>query len=232
MKGILYCVGVGPGDPEEITLKAVRILKEANVIAAPGDPVESTIAFRIACQAVPELNHKELLPVVMPMTTDPESLSRAHQGAASAIEQQLEQGKSVAFLTLGDPTVYASPVYVEQIVREHGFATRYVSGITSFCAAAAALGISLAERDQPLHIIPAVYHGAQVKELLEIPGNMVFMKSGRTLGRLKEALQHSDRDVYMVENAAMENETLYHGIERVPDRAGYLSLILAKEKTE
>ena len=108
MSGILYGIGVGPGDPELLTLKALRILRESDVIAIPSETKESCAAYRIALEACPELERKELLPIPMPMTKDSAALERSHEAAANAIARQLEQGRQVAFVTLGDPTFYST----------------------------------------------------------------------------------------------------------------------------
>lgn len=225
--GILYGVGVGPGDPELMTLKAVRILKEADLVAAPGTDVRETAAFRIAVQAVPELGEKEFLPIHMPMVKDRKVLEDAHRAGARALREALAKGRNVAFITLGDPTVYSTFSYLEKLVRSDGFRTVYVSGVTSFCAAAAALGIPLAEWEEALHIIPAVHKDPG--DLL-LPGNCVLMKSGRRMKEVKEALKASGRIVSAGVNVGMEGEALYRSVEEIPDTSGYFSLIIAKEK--
>ena len=229
MKGIFYGIGIGPGDPEHITLKAVRMMKEVDVIAAPGTDVKETLAYRIAVQAVPEIEQKEMLPIDMPMTMDKELLLKAHKSGAETIEKVLAEGKSVGFITLGDTTVYSTFSYLEKIVKNHGFETVYISGITSFCAAAASLGIPLTEWQEPLHVIPAVH---QLDDKLALDGGYVLMKSGRQMPRVKEILKASGRKVNMVENCGLPNENKYYSVEEIPDGAGYFSLIIAKENKE
>lgn len=228
-EGILYGVGTGPGDPELMTLKAVRVLKEADLVAAPGKDVRETAAFRIAVQAVPEIEKKELLPIEMPMVMDREALEEAHRAGAKLLEDWLAEGKKIAFITLGDPTVYSTYSYLEKRVREDGFRTEYISGVTSFCAAAAALQIPLAEGQEPVHIIPAVHK--RPGELL-YPGNCVLMKSGRRMEDVKAYLEEQDRAVWMAVNVGMPGETLYRSLEEIPDEAGYFALIIAKEESE
>ena len=225
--GILYGVGVGPGDPELMTLKAVRILKEADLVAAPGTDVRETAAFRIAVQAVPELEEKDLLPIHMPMVKDRKVLEDAHRAGAWALREALAKGRNVAFITLGDPTVYSTFSYLEKLVRSDGFRIVYVSGVTSFCAAAAALGVPLAEWEEALHIIPAAHKDPG--DLL-FPGNCVLRKSGRRMKEVKEALKASGRIVSAGVNVGMEGEVLYRSVEEIPDTSGYFSLIIAKEK--
>ena len=226
MTGILYGTGVGPGDPELMTLKAVRLIRENEVIALPGKVAEETVAYQIAVKAVPELVGKTLVPVEMPMTHDREEMNRNHDRAAEIIEEYLKQGKNVVFLTLGDPTVYSTYLYVQKRVAAHGFQTDLVSGITSFCAAAARTNVSLVEWNEQLHVIPAVHRQS---DEMNLPGNYVLMKSGRDMAGVKEMLRRSGKDVVMVENCGMEQEHVYYGVDEIPDHAGYYSLIIAKE---
>lgn len=225
MAGVLYGIGVGPGDPDLMTLKAVRLIAEMDIIAAPGEDVKKTTAYTIALQAVPELADKELLPIHMPMVMDREFIAQYHRKGAEEIAVKLEEGKNVGFITLGDPTVYSTYSYIEKIVKDMGYQTAYISGITSFCAAAATMGIPLAEWQESLHIIPAI-HSLQKK--LEEEGNYVLMKSGKKINEVKEILKESGRDVVMVENCGMPDEKRYYSVEEIPDDSGYFALIIAK----
>lgn len=226
MKGTLYGVGVGPGDPELMTLKAVRLIRENMIIAVPGADPKETVAYKIAVQAVPELAEKELLPIYMPMTHDPEELEKNHTKGAIALEEVLDEGKNIVFLTLGDPCVYSTFSYLQKRVEKDGYHTELVSGITSFCAAAARLNIPLSEWNEQLHVVPAVH---RLDSTLNESGNYILMKSGKKMNQVKEILAQSGRDVLMVENCGMENEHIYRSVEEIPDDAGYYSLIIAKE---
>lgn len=226
MKGILYGVGVGPGDPELMTLKAVRIIKENDYIAVPGKVPTDTVAYKIALGAVEELADKKLIPIYMPMTHDKEEQQRQHIKGAKEIEEYLSQGKNVVFLTLGDPTIYSTFSYIQHIVEADGYEISLVSGITSFCAAAARMNISLAEWNEPLHIIPAVH---KLETKLTEHGNYVLMKSGSQMKQVKEILSESSKDISMVENCGMPDEKIYTNADSIPDNAGYYSLIIAKE---
>lgn len=226
MAGTLYGAGVGPGDPELMTLKTVRLIRENEVIALPGAVAEETVAYQIAVRAVPELADKTLLSVEMPMTHDQDEMNRNHDRAADAVEEYLKKGQNVVFLTLGDPTIYSTYLYVQKRIIARGYATELVSGITSFCAAAARTNTPLVEWNEQLHIIPAVH---RLDNRLEAPGNYVLMKSGKKMSQVKELLAASGKDVVMVENCGMENEHIYRGIGEIPDNAGYYSLIIAKE---
>jgi len=225
MKGIAYGVGVGPGDPELMTLKAVRLIRENDVIAVPGEVPEETVAYKIAVQAVPELTEKVLVPVHMPMIRDRARLKEEHRKGAELLESYLEQGKNVVFLTLGDPTVYCTFSYLQHILEADGYKVVLVSGITSFCAAAARLNLPLAEWDEPLHVLPALH---KTENCLESGGNYVLMKAASHMKEVKELLRRSGREASAVIDCGMDSEQVYRSMEDIPDDAGYFSLIISK----
>jgi len=227
MRGTAYCLGVGPGDSELMTLKAVRLVRENRVIAVPGTEPRESVAYRIALGAVPELAEKELLAVDMPMTKDAEKLRAAHETGAGQIEAVLDRGENVVFLTLGDSTIYCTFSYLQHILERDGYPVVLVPGVPSFCAAAARLGVSLTEWDEPMHILPALHRAA---DALTLPGTCVLMKSAKRMPEVKETLRRSGRKVCAAENCTMENERLYHDLEEIPDDAGYFSLLIAKEQ--
>lgn len=221
--GILFGLSVGPGDPELMTLKACRIIRENEVVAVPGKTAEESVAFRIAVQAVPELREKMMVPIDFPMTRDHGKLEESHHEGARKIESFLKEGENVVFLTLGDVSVYSTFSYVQRIVEADGFAARMVSGVPSFCAAAAALGEPLAEGDEQIHIIPAAY---------EDKGkcSYVLMKSGRKMEEIKLQISENGMLAGMVENCGMPDEKVYRGASQFPDKAGYFSVIIEKER--
>ncbi len=225
MKGIAYGVGIGPGDPEYMTLKAVRLIRENQVIAVPGKVAKESTAYKIAVQAVPELAEKELVPVNMPMIKDRELIDAEHRKGAEKLRTYLDQGKNVVFLTLGDPTVYCTFSYIQHYLEADGYRVELVSGIPSFCAAAARLGLPLGEWDEPIHIVPAV-HKTDYK--LEQDGNYVLMKSASHMKEVKALLKESGRQVSAVVNCGMADEAIYRSADEIPDDAGYFSLIIAK----
>ena len=230
MKGKLIGLGVGPGDPELLTLKALRIVKESDVIAIPGNAVKESVAYKIVKAVCPELDEKTLLPIRMPMTKDPQVLEQNHEKAADDIEEWLAKGVNVAFLTLGDPTVYSTYMYVHKRIMQRGYETEIVSGITSFCAVAAKMNISLAEMAEPLHVIPATYHAEHMEDVLELSGTKVLMKSGKKLKQVKESILRSGQPAVMIQDCGMDTEKIYKSAEEMPEEAGYYSLVIVKEK--
>lgn len=226
MNGIAYGVGVGPGDPELMTLKAVRLIRENDVIALPGKEPKETIAYKIAAAAVPEMADKELIPVYMPMTHDKAEQEKWHRDGAARIEKYLREGKNVVYLTLGDSSIYCTFSYLQVYLEADGFETRLVSGIPSFCAAAARVNIPLSLWNEQIHILPAVHN---LDSDMPETGTCVLMKSGSKMKQVKEIIRRSGRDAVMVENCGTANERVYAHVDEIPDDAGYYSLIIARE---
>lgn len=224
-KGIAYGVGVGPGDPELMTLKAIRLIRENDVIAVPGKDAKEAVAYQIAVKNVPELADKELVPIYMPMVKDRELIDQEHRKGAKQLETYLDQGKNVVYITLGDPTIYCTFSYLQHILETDGYVVELVSGISSFCAAAARLNIPLVEWDEQLHVVPAVH---KLEAPLSHPGNYILMKSASHMKEVKELLKQSGMEVNVVENCSMETEKIYRSVDEIPDDAGYFSLIIAK----
>lgn len=222
-KGILWGVGVGPGDPELMTVKALRIARAADMIAVPHRDPDKCTALTIARRAAPELAEKPLLPVDMPMTKDRERLEQAYTAGAAALMRELDAGKTVCFLTLGDPTVYSTYLYLHKKVAAAGYRTEIVPGVPSFCAAAAALGTSLCENEQQLHIIPGTYTPTQA---LDLPGVKVLMKND--LPATLPALRQRGMSAMMAENVGMQTQRLYRSLEEPPEDGGYFSLLIVK----
>lgn len=223
-KGILYGVGVGPGDPDLMTLKAVKTALSCDILAVPHKDAAKCTALKIALGAAPELAEKEKLTVDMPMTKDKEKLEAAYAAGAAALAAQLDAGKNVCFLTLGDPTVYSTYLYLHKRVAALGYETHIVPGVTSFCAAAAELGISLCENKDQLHVIPGTYTPS---EALNLPGTKVLMKND--LPKTLAALRVNGAQAAMVENCGMENQKVYRTLEEIPEDAGYFSLLIVKD---
>lgn len=257
-KGILYGIGVGPGDPELLTIKAIKAVKKADVLVLPAVSKEECYAYRILSSVVPEASEKEALCMAFPMIRDEAKLALAHSRIYEAIADYLSQGKKVAFLTIGDPTVYSTYMYMHHHAEAEGIPTEIISGIPSFCAAAARLGISLGEKKEEIHIIPASY---DIEETLHYSGTRVYMKSGRKLAELVDLLEkyaaegtvsggsnaeqkdagqrktlvkqdkpRKEFEIYAVSNCGMEEEKVYIGLEQVREAEGYLTLVIVKEK--
>lgn len=218
MKGTLYVVGVGPGDPELLTLKAVKTIRRADVIAYPATERDSGTARHIAEQAIPEIAQKENLPLRFPMTRD--DLTEAHRAAAEQLQAPLRAGKSVALLTLGDPGMYSTAYHVLGGLLERGYPVEIVSGVASFSAASARLQVPLAIGDESVLVTPGQFR--------DFPETLVILKAGSRLDALKEKIRSAGKTAYLVENCGMEGERAYSGIESFPPEAGYFSTLIVR----
>lgn len=227
-KGIFYGVGVGPGDPELMTLKAARLIRESGMIAVPKSGEGDRVAYDIALSSVPELGDKPVLELSMPMTRDRDALAESHRKAAALVEDALDRGTDVVFLTLGDPTIYSTCLYVLRIVREDGYETALIPGVPSFCAAAARLGIGLAEGAEALHVIPASYQGADSG--LDWNGTKVLMKTGKSMTAMKTRLKEKGlyENAKMVERCGMAQERVLQSLDEADDSSSYFSIVIVK----
>lgn len=139
--------------------------------------------------------------------------------------EYLDRGVDVGFITLGDVSIYSTFNYLMERLWTEGYDTRLESGIPSFCAAAARLGISLVSGAEELHIIPASY---QVRDALKLPGVKVLMKAGRQMEAVKRELKDCGASAMMVENCGMPAERIYGSLDEIPEDAGYYSLMIVR----
>lgn len=227
--GTFYGVGVGPGDPELITRKAVRVLNSCPVIAAPRTKNGEMLALNIAKQAV-DMTNKTILPLFFTMERDQSRQNAAHRTAADTIENYLKAGQDVAMLNLGDVSIYATYNYLMEILKDRGYLCEMIPGVPSFCAVAARLGESLTTINAPLHILPAA---ADLDAALALPGTKVIMKSGKQLPLVTEALRRNGslKHAAMVQNCGLPGEKVITDLTAVPSPAGYFATIVVKEET-
>ena len=225
-RGTLYGVGVGPGDRELITLKAIRILQSAQVIAAPDKGQGEQTALNIVSEWI---GGKPVLSCSAPMVHDRSVLDQAHTQAADQICDVLDQGKSVAFITLGHPTVYSTYIYIHRKVMERGYPVELVPGVPSFCAAAAKLNTSLCQGQERLLIVPACHH---VEDTFSVQANKVYMKAGRSLESLKAGLAaHGQLERASAAcNVGMDNEQIVPHLADLEGAPGYFSVVLVREE--
>ena len=224
-KGKLYGVGVGPGDPELLTRKAERVLREADIVAVPDKGAGEKTALNIVSDLVAG---KELLYCPAPMVRDQAVLEASYQESADRICARLDEGKTVAFITLGDPTVYSTYIYVHKKVLARGYEAELIPGVPSFCAVAARLNTSLCEGAERLLIVPASHDAA---DCLDIRANKVFMKAGKAIGELQGQLAERGllEHASLVANCGMEGELVCPRFADMTDGTGYFSIVLVKE---
>ena len=230
IKGTLYGVSVGPGDPELLTFKAMRIIRRCPVIAAPQTRSGEMLALEIARQAV-DLSRKVIVPLHFTMSRQESERREAHEAAAETLRGYLDAGQDVAMLNLGDVSVYATFGYLQAILEEQGYRTAMVAGVPSFCAVAARLNRPLTGgMDTPLTIAPG---SIELEDILATPGSKVLMKSGRQLPRVLDALEQADLldKSALVCNCGLPEEQVWDNLTetRPEENAGYFATILVNK---
>jgi precorrin-2/cobalt-factor-2 C20-methyltransferase len=238
-RGTFYGVGVGPGDPELITVKALKIIKSCPVIAAPrtgnGDMVALDIVWRTGVLAgtaeIAEESDKKILAMDFTMDKDPAKRKENYRKNAEAAARYLDNGQDVAMVTLGDVSLYSTVHYIADELISRGYEIIMVPGVPSFSAAAASLAIPLAEMDAPVHIIPSVRNNSD--DYLDLPGTKVLMKAGRHLHRtLDELDKRGLLDVTsLAVNCGMDDEILIKKLgddEPLPDKTGYFTTVIVR----
>ncbi|MEA4970670.1 MAG: precorrin-2 C(20)-methyltransferase [Candidatus Pelethousia sp.] len=224
--GTLYGVSVGPGDPELITVKSKKVLERCPVLALPETHKGNSLALTIAGKVI-DLSHKELLPLRFPMLADQEQLRLNYEAHAARLEQVLSGGQDVAFICLGDVSVFSTFAYIGKILIRGGYSVVMLPGVTSFCASACALGVSLTAANQPLHIIPAGY--GDVDGALELPGAKVLMKSASQFPAVRRAVLASGQPACAAVDCGLDSQRLYHDLADMPEESGYFTTIIVKE---
>ncbi len=225
--GRFYGVGVGPGDPQLLTLKAVAVLRKTDVIAIPKSKLErESVAWEIAkghCR--PDVGQIE---IELPMTAEREVLEQAWESGAERIRRLLADGQTVAFITLGDPSLYSTYTYLLDKLKgkipEERIET--VPGIMALAAAAARVNLPLAEGDEPLLILPS---GDGLEDYLGFP-NLVLMKVSRRLPEILARLKDKERAAVLLSRVGHDNERIEWNPEaqRPDGKIDYLSLLIVK----
>lgn len=234
LKPRLYGVGVGPGDPGLLTLEAARVLSEADLVFAPAPrDGASSLAADIARAAGASLTGLRL--VSFPMSKDASELSEAWAASARLVVAELDLGKSVAFVTLGDPSVYSTWTYLRRAVEAErpGTDIRVLPGVTALCAAAAGLGLPLVEGDERLALLPLPGRVADLDAFLPLVDALGIYKIGPRLGELAAYLRSKGLESasYLASGVGLARERLLSfadaGIK--PDGTdGYMSLAVVK----
>lgn len=229
---MFYGIGVGPGDPELLTVKAASVLSACPHVFVPKarTGVES-VALEIARKYV--RNDAQVQELVFPMTPDQALLEQRWRESAEVIAPVLEAGKDACFLTLGDPMVYSTYIYLLRALAERlpGLKTITVPGITSFCAAAAATRFALGEGKELITIVPTSDDLTVLRRALETQGTVVLMKIGKRLREILEILDESgliEHSVF-VSRIGLERQHIETNLRKLcveDPEAGYLSVII------
>lgn len=211
--GKLYGLGVGPGDPELVTLKAARIIKETDIIFAPksrnGKP---SVALNIVQGIIDERETEcEILQPLFPMTEDKSELDKSWDEAAEMLYDKLSKGQDAVFVTLGDPTIFSTFSYVSKRLQKKGVEVVLVPGIAAMTACSTTAGIQLTEQDDIMVVVPKV--DERLTKILPYVDTVVAMKTSRHLDVLEECINNDPREkeIVSVQNCTMEDENIVHG---------------------
>jgi precorrin-2/cobalt-factor-2 C20-methyltransferase len=224
MSGILYGIGLGPGDPELMTLKAVRLIGAAGIVAYPALPGVESFARSIAAGALAEGCLELRLNV--PMTPARGPAQEAYDLGAARIGEALAAGEDVAFLCEGDPLFYGSFMYVAARLAGR-FAVEVVPGVTSVSAATARLARPLTARNEVLSVIPGPCDTEEMRARVKAADAVAIMKVGRHLGRIRGLLTGMGLadSAHYIERATLPSERRM-ALADAPDPAPYFSMIL------
>ena len=200
----LICVGCGPGDPELLTVKAVKAIQGAEVIMCPtskeGKP---SIALSAVSEILDQSKKQEIINLVFPMTKDKDTLETTWEKNATILAETVLSGKKVVYLTVGDPYLYSTWIYLHrELEKKHPeIEIIVIPGIVSMFTFASKVGISLAEGAEKITVIPSCYDLSKVKELAKNSDTMVFLKDGRYFDQVIELLKEagfSDDSIFAI----------------------------------
>ncbi|MCX7746401.1 MAG: precorrin-2 C(20)-methyltransferase [Clostridia bacterium] len=231
MSGKLYGVGIGPGDPELITLKAKRILDEADYIALPKTASDrESLALSIVKNVLEK--EKEHIELLFPMSYDKKVLEESWNRAVGEIKDKLDQNKSVAFITLGDPTVYSTYAYIHKNISKDGYETEIIPGITSFCASSARAGVILGENTETIAVVPAIMDLKNIDSILQNADNVILMKVSKVLPDVVKYLKERgmEKNAVLVSKCGHPDEWIEFDLDKMnsTDLSYFTTMIIKK----
>jgi len=232
MAGKLYGIGVGPGDPELMTIKAAEILKTVGHVFAPVSRSNgASIAHDIANTYIPEQTPISFL--LFPMLKDKEQLGGQWMENYHTIEQVVRQGIDCAFITLGDPSTYSTFAVMRRYFTRHApdISIEAIPGITSFSFAAVQAGVPLVEGNEILSIVSGNDSEERVAEIIDASDTVVFLKTYRNQDRLLKIINDKGltRSCIYVQKCGMDGEGIVQDVEKLAGNPEYLSLIVLKK---
>ncbi len=230
----IYAVGVGPGDPELLTRKAERILRQAPVVCAPAASAgDSSHALSIV-ESLLDRSRQEIIIRVFPMRKDQDGLDAFWEEAAETVVSHVLEGRDVAFITIGDPFLYSTFLYLYRILRERypDIPVEVVPGVSSVTTAAVAAGIPLAAASERVAILPATFEDEKLRRTLLDFDTVVLMKVNRVFDRVYALLKELglDRKGAFVSRAGTAEESVTFDLASlVGKKLDYLSLLIVKK---
>lgn len=223
--GVLFGVGIGPGDPDLLTLKAVKVLAKADVIYVPKSKEQASTALQIVLQHLNE--GVEIQPIEFSMSKDLEKRIESRKASASIIETRLKQGQNVVFLTLGDPMLYSTYSYILEYLNGD-YSVETIPGIYSFSAISSLLNIPLCKGDDSLMVISKLEESNYAR--MEIADTVVCMKVSSYADVLYNYLQQNSQYRFvMISEAGKSEESIYRSAEILKEKLPYFSTAIIQK---
>ena len=211
----LIGIGVGPGDPELLTVKAVKAIHNADVIMCPASNEDRpSIALSIVSSIIDESKNQKIIKLIFPMTKDKDVLKQTWKKNAKIMAETVLTGKNVVYLTVGDPYLYSTWIYMHKDLKENypEMDISVIPGIVSIFTFAAKVGVSVAEGSEKVAIIPSCYDLSSVKEIAKHSESMIFLKDGRYFDQVIKMLKESgfpDDSIFAIgQDLGTENEII------------------------
>ena len=232
MSGIFYGIGVGPGDPELLTMKAIHAIGKVDVLIAPKtEKKEGSVALTIAKPYLkPDV---EIVYQVFPMVKGFADSTEAWEANKAEILGLLEAGKNVAFLTLGDPMFYSTYIYVYRLLEHEKITIETIPGVPAFAAIGSKLGYPIVEGNEILSIIPATADLESIRKAVTVSDNVVLMKVYKNFPEIADLLEENGmaRQAVMVSRCGLPDERRIDDIEKHKNEpVNYLSTILTRKE--
>jgi len=211
----LIGIGVGPGDPELLTVKAVKAIQNADIIMCPASKEDRpSIALSVVDSLIDKSKNQEIVKLIFPMTKDQDVLKETWKRNAKIMAETVQSGKNVVYLTVGDPFLYSTWIYMHKDLTEK-FPEMNISvipGIVSMFTFASKVGVSIAEGAEKVAIIPSCYDLSSVKEIAKNSESMIFLKDGRYFDQVIDVLKESgfpDDSIFAIgQDLGTENEII------------------------
>ena len=241
LNSVLYCIGCGPGDPELVTIKAINLIKNADIIFTPtARENKPSVALSIVEKYVSK--GTEVRQLIFPMTKDVTKLKESWKNNANEISEAVRIGKKAVYLTVGDPSLYSTWIYIHKEIQTNhkDVEVEIVPGITSIFSFSAELKTPVGEGEEIIGIIPACYNLDRLKTAAECCDTLVFLKDGRYFNSVIDVLVESsfpdDSDVFIAQDVSTNAESLQRrklvdvAKDKNENNDKYFSIMIAKKK--
>lgn len=211
----LIGIGVGPGDPDLLTVKAVKAIQNTDVIMCPASKEgRPSIALSVVDSLIDKSKNQEIVKLIFPMTKDKDVLSETWKKNAKIMAEKVLSGKNVVYLTVGDPFLYSTWIYMHRDISENHpeIKISVIPGIVSMFTFASKVGVSIAEGAEKVSIIPSCYDLSSVKEIAKNSESMIFLKDGRYFDQVIQVLKEAgfpDNSIFAIgQDLGTENEII------------------------